>query len=359
MTVDLSLAMIVRDEEALIGSVLESAASVCEELVVIDTGSTDRTRTIAEARGAAVREIVWRDDFATARNASFAWCTCAWILWLDADDILPQGTKDVILGLKGWLRDNTDVVVGPYHYRIEVDGTVLLKTPRERLIRRESGLRWEGRVHEVIPLEDIRAIYVPELIIEHRPELDRRAHNADRNIRILQKEIDAGHPTPRTLFYYANELYDHARYLEAAKAYSDYIAEERRPSPDRYWAQVYIAESARFLGDENIVREASAKAIAEDPSRAEGYVSLGRLFFDREEWDKALPLFAAATSATPPTSGFVRNVDYLYGPWDFLSVCLDRLGRRHEALAASERALPGNPEADRIRSNMRWLVDNL
>jgi hypothetical protein len=359
MAVDLSLAMIVRDEESLIGRLLENAASVCEELIVIDTGSTDRTRTIAEAQGATVHEIAWRDDFGTARNASFAWCTRPWILWLDADDVLPQETKDVIHGLKGWLHDNVDAVVGPYHYRIEIDGTVLLKTPRERLIRRESGLRWEGRVHEVIPLEGTRALYVPELIIEHRPELERRARNADRNIRILEEEIEAGHPTPRTLFYYANELYDHACYREAAKAYTEYIALDRRPGPDRYWAQLYLAESARFLQDENTVREASAKAIAEDPSRAEGYVSLGRLFFDREEWDKALPLFAAATCATPPASGFVRNVDYLYGPWDFLSVCLDRLGRRHEALAASERALPGNPEADRIRSNMRWMVDNL
>jgi glycosyltransferase involved in cell wall biosynthesis len=359
MAVDLSLAMIVRDEESLIGRLLENAASVCEELVVIDTGSTDHTRTIAEAHGATVHEISWRDDFGTARNASFAWCTCRWILWLDADDVLPQETKEVIIGLKSWLHDDVDAVVGPYHYRIEKAGTVLLKVTRERLIRRESGLRWEGRVYEVIPLEGIRAVYVPELIIEHRPELDRRALNADRNIRMLQKEIEAGHPAPRTLFYYANELYDHGRYREAAKAYSDFIAVDRRPSPDLYWAQLHIAESARLLGDENTVREASAKAIAEDPSRAEGYVSLGRLFFDREEWDKALPLFAAATTATPPTSGFVRNVDYLYGPWDFLSVCLDRLGRRHEALAASERALPGNPEADRIRSNMRWMVDNL
>ena len=211
----------------------------------------------------------------------------------------------------------------------------------------------------MIPFDEVRSILVPELIVEHRPDSERRALNSDRNIRILKKEIEGGHPTPRTLFYYANELYDHLLYEEAASAYRDYLAADRRPSADRYWAHLYLAESARVLGDEETVRDASAKAIGEDPSRAEAYVSLGRLFFDREQWDKALPLFVAATSSGQPVTGFVRNVDYLYGPWDFLSVCLDRLGRRHEALAAAERALPDNPEADRIRSNMRWMVDNL
>jgi tetratricopeptide (TPR) repeat protein len=202
-------------------------------------------------------------------------------------------------------------------------------------------------------------VFVPELVVEHRPDPERRTFSSDRNIRILEREIESGHPTPRTLFYYANELYDNQRYEEARNAYREFLGTERRPSADRYWAYLYLAESARVLGDEGAVLEASARAIAEDPSRAEGYVSLGRLFFDRQEWDKALPLFVAATSSDSPVAGLVRNVDYLYGPWDFLSVCLDRLGRRHEALAAAERALPGNPEADRIRSNMRWMVDNL
>jgi tetratricopeptide (TPR) repeat protein len=208
-------------------------------------------------------------------------------------------------------------------------------------------------------MENARSVYAPGLVVEHRPDPARRALNWDRNLRILEHEIQGDHPTPRTLFYYANELYDHKRFEDAVRAYQRYLAADKRPSSDRYWAHLYIAESARELGDEDTVREASTNAIAADPSRAEGYVSLGRLFFDRQQWDKAMPLFVAATSASPPTAGTVRNVDYSYGSWDFLSVCLDRLGRRREALAAAERALPGNPEADRIRANMHWMVDNL
>ncbi len=351
--------MIVRDEERLIGRILGDASGVCDELVVIDTGSTDNTRAIARERGAQVHEIVWREDFATARNASLAWCTCPWILWLDADDILPHQTKETIMGLKGWLHDDVDVVMSPYHYIIDANDTVLLSVVRERLIRRESGLRWVGRIHEAIPLEGARSVLVPDLVVEHRPAAERRALNADRNLRSLERQVSSGHPEPRTLFYYANELYDHGRYQEAANAYRGYLDADRRMSPDRYWAHVYLAESARALGEEDGMREEAMRAIAEDPSRAEGYMTLGRLFFDREEWDKAMPLFVAATSVVLPTLGFVRTVDYAYAPWDFLSVCLDRLGRRSEALVAAQKALQGNPEKERIRSNMRWMVENL
>jgi glycosyltransferase involved in cell wall biosynthesis len=357
--VRLSLAMIVKNEETLIGRVLDSAATVCDELIVVDTGSTDATQTIAGERGASVHEVAWRDDFATARNASFAWCTGDWILWLDADDVLPAPTQQAIGALKDWLNDDVDAVAGPYHYSIADNGTVLLNVARERLIRRESGLRWEGKVHEVISMPAGRSVFVPELVIEHRPDPQRRALNVDRNVKILESEIAAGHPRPRTVFYYANELYDHQRWGEAAHWYREYLDADRLGGPDQYWALLYLAEASRVLGDKDALRDAATRAIAVDPSRAEAYVALARLYYEEEQWAKAAPLFIAATAATQPTAGFVRNVDYLYAPWDFLSVCLDRMGRRAEALAAAQRALEGNPEADRVRANMRWIVDNL
>jgi glycosyltransferase involved in cell wall biosynthesis len=359
MRVRLSLAMIVKNEETLLGRVLDSAAAVCDEMIVVDTGSTDATRAVAEEHGASVHEIAWRDDFATARNASFAWCTGDWILWLDADDVLPTPTQQAIMALKSWLNNDVDAVAGPYHYSIADTGTVLLNVFRERLIRRESGLRWEGKIHEVISLPASRSVFVPELVIEHRPDPQKRALNVDRNVKILEAEIAGGHPLPRTLFYYANELYDHQRWGEAAHWYREYLDVDRLGGADRYWALLYLAEASRVLGDTDSVRDAATRAIAVDPSRAEAYMALARLYYDEEQWAKAAPLFVAATAATAPTTGMVRNVDYLYAPWDFLSVCLDRMGRRAEALTAAQQALEGNPEADRVRANMRWIVDNL
>ncbi len=354
--------MIVKDEERLLGRLLTDAARVCDELVVIDTGSSDRTREIAEKHGAKVYDVAWRGDFATARNASFAWCSEEWILWLDADDVLPPSTLGAIETLKVWLegQEDVDAVVGPYHYRIaEDDRTVLTGWSRERILRRAAGFKWEGRIAESIPLGDHRVAFVPELVIEHRPDLVSAARRRDRNLQMLESEIAAGHPTSLVLIRFANELADQGRDDDARRAYRDYLELDRNPGPYRYWAQVSLAELSRKVGDEATTREFALEAIGEDPSRAEAYVTLGLHYYDKEQWDRAAPLFIAATATRMPGTGMTRNPQYQYVAWDYLSVCLDRLKRHHEALEAARRGLANNPEGERVRANMRWFIDNL
>src|SRR4051794_39069341 len=84
-----SLCMIVRDAEDSLPAALSSAWSYMDEVVVVDTGSADRTRTIAEGLGARVSDFPWCDDFSAARNHSLAQATGDWIFWMDADDVLP------------------------------------------------------------------------------------------------------------------------------------------------------------------------------------------------------------------------------------------------------------------------------
>ena len=83
-----SLCMIARDEEATIGMAMKSAMALVDEIIVVDTGSHDNTRIIAEGYGARVVELRWQDDFAAARNAGLAEATGEWILVLDADERL-------------------------------------------------------------------------------------------------------------------------------------------------------------------------------------------------------------------------------------------------------------------------------
>ena len=96
----LSLAMIVKDEALTIQRVLECARLVCDELIVVDTGSTDETPELARAMGARVVQFEWVDDFAAARNHAFEHCGGDWIVWLDADDILSESAQRQILALK-------------------------------------------------------------------------------------------------------------------------------------------------------------------------------------------------------------------------------------------------------------------
>jgi len=92
----LSLCLIARDEESLLQGCLESVKDVVDEMIVVDTGSTDRTVEVAEAAGARVIHYTWSDDFAAARNVSLQACSGDWVLVLDADERLAPGAGEIL-----------------------------------------------------------------------------------------------------------------------------------------------------------------------------------------------------------------------------------------------------------------------
>ena len=86
--------MIVRDEEENLPHCLESVRGIFDEIVVVDTGSIDRTREIAREFGAQVFDFAWIDDFAAARNAALAHATGDYAFWLDADDVVEPAERE-------------------------------------------------------------------------------------------------------------------------------------------------------------------------------------------------------------------------------------------------------------------------
>ena len=104
-----ALTMIVRDEETNLPRCLASVRGVFDEIVVVDTGSVDRTREVAREYGAKVFEFAWIDDFAAARNAALEHATGDYAFWLDADDVIEPGQRETLagvcsIGLRAWRR---------------------------------------------------------------------------------------------------------------------------------------------------------------------------------------------------------------------------------------------------------------
>jgi len=85
-----SLCMIVKDEEDFLSQCLQSAEGVVDEIVIVDTGSSDATHEIACRHKARIVHHQWKEDFSDARNVSLAHATSEWILFLDADEVLEQ-----------------------------------------------------------------------------------------------------------------------------------------------------------------------------------------------------------------------------------------------------------------------------
>ncbi|MFN8615305.1 MAG: glycosyltransferase [Vampirovibrionales bacterium] len=367
MVATLSLAMIVKNEEKTIERVLNSARPVCDEMVVADTGSTDATQRLAEQCGAKVVSVPWTDHFAEARNASFAACQSDWILWLDADDVLPEASQKAILHLKQTVLNQPQwvQVFAPYHYSFNASNVCDFTLQRERLIRNHVGCVWRGVVHEYVETPTHQANGEPyqnyaedSLVVEHRQLPELRQRKVDRNITLLHKAYQSGDRTSRTLFYYANELKDHRRHEEALARYEEYLS-----NPGCQWEQYQAMLQAAYccsaLNQSHQTLEWGWRAIRLDPTRAEAWNAVGIVYYKQQLWQQAIPYFTAAAACPRPVDGFVHDADYTWMPGDYLSICYDRLGQYRQAIEHSLATLPMSPEPERLRKNLHWLIDQL
>lgn len=98
--ISISLCMIVKNEEAVIGRCLDSVQEIADEINIVDTGSVDKTKDIAARYTDRIFDFKWIDDFAAARNFSFQQATSDYILWLDADDVFTKKDQEPVIGFK-------------------------------------------------------------------------------------------------------------------------------------------------------------------------------------------------------------------------------------------------------------------
>jgi glycosyltransferase involved in cell wall biosynthesis len=363
----LSLAMIVRDEEDTLAGALEDARHFCDELIVVDTGSVDGTIEIARTFGAKVFHFDWIDDFAAARNFSFAQASGSWILWLDADDrIVPAawpGMRVIIDDLPHLT--NFDFIVLAYNYKFsEVDPSVCLFTgPRERFIRNSPDIRWVGRIHENVPIVPGRALSRTDAWVEHRPSKGHSDASAQRNLRVIVQCLEDGDDSPWMLHYYADNLTRLGRHEEAFATYEKILSIPGDSSTNvndlRYLTLDMMAESAAALGMVDKELDCLGRAIVFNSGRAEAFIHLGRHFYEKKEWRKAIPFFYAATTLQAPVLGPVNPSHYSWLPWDYLAICAGEIGDFRSALEYCTRALPGHPEKDRIVANMALYAKHL
>jgi len=221
--------VIAKDEAEMIGECLRSATSAVDEILVLDTGSTDRTVQIAQEHGAQVISFEWIDDFAAARNAALAQARGQWVLVLDADERLAPGAATAIRA--AIRRDNFDCGMLPLHdastlgasHAQVLDGTHRRGEPvlLPRLLRRTHDLRWTGVVHENIacwltaPGRRLKAL--PASIVHYGavPEIrESRAKNA-RNLRLLRRRVQMEPEDISARTYLAEELHTGGRAEEA------------------------------------------------------------------------------------------------------------------------------------------------
>jgi tetratricopeptide (TPR) repeat protein len=346
----IALNMIAKNEAPRIGAALDSAAKVCDELIVVDTGSDDGTPAIARGAGTDVAAFDWCDDYAAARNYALDLTTADWILVLDADDVLDDHAVELIRLLKRTL-DHVEGCDGVFmNYLYEWDGDRCTKQfPIQRLIRRASGLRWSEPAHELVDFPDrSRVMLRLDIDVTHRP------HGKDRSdrtmqLRALKGAIDRGTATPRTWFNYASELRNTGQLEEAIVAFRQYVDTRDESVPGgRYHAMVSVAACHVALGRSYDAVRAATSAMLTDPSRAEAFALIGELEFKRRHYEAAIPLFAAAVHATMPQEGIVQGELYSWLSHERLASCYIRLGEHAKAVEHATAALENHPRAETL-----------
>lgn len=268
----ISVAMIVKNEEECLERCLESVKDA-DEIVICDTGSTDRTIEIAKKYTDKVfTDYVWRDDFSEARNHAISKCTGDWIMSIDADHELLSSMDEV----REWAQKAEDAGMISAKLMNCWDGDDGFHW-REKLIKRDSHARWKGRVHEcIMPASDFKTDIKQRIRYSINHQRD-----PDRNIRILKKSEQ----TSRTKFYLGREYYERRRYKEAIQSLEGYLREGKW-LPEMAEAHLTLARCYEGLNDWGMARHHLLMAININANFKEAILFLARLSYPKnaERW---------------------------------------------------------------------------
>ncbi|HEU4975144.1 MAG TPA: glycosyltransferase [Baekduia sp.] len=205
-----SLCMIVKDEEAMLPRCLAAAAPHVDELIVVDTGSTDRTVEIAASFGARILHHEWDGDFAAARNVGLDAATSDWLMYLDADEVLVEGDGERLREALGRTWREGFFLTEINHVGDLEDGAAVTHNAL-RLFKNRPEYRFEGRVHEQfahrLPSQPER-LEPSGVRIEHFGYLGAvrdAKEKSRRNLELLERQVAEGVDTPFLHFNLGSE----------------------------------------------------------------------------------------------------------------------------------------------------------
>lgn len=332
---DLSLCMIVKNEELHLDRCISSVQGIVSEIIIADTGSTDLSLSIATRYGAHLIHLPWENDFAKARNAALREASCSWILVLDADEELDEWKPDEILPL---LQDEN-----AYGYYLQIVNFLSDLPEREfvtdaacRLFRNDHRIQFRGKIHEDVTqsIIELSSASIPfsSLRINHfgymQQEIERKEKNR-RNFNIIAQALIEQPEDPMLNYALGTEYYQTERYEQALKLFIPLI--KKLPNNTGYLSDLYLKtafalhmnrqldEAERFLDqgislftDFSDLHEAKALLLMERSEYLEAYKSLQLAIQSGDISYKYTSTSGCGTYRTHTLAGYVCEKRWLY-----------------------------------------------
>jgi glycosyltransferase involved in cell wall biosynthesis len=324
--------MIVKNEEAILARCLDSVSDLADEIIIVDTGSTDTTKQIAARYTTHIYDYVWRDDFADARNFAFSKATMGYIYSADADEVLDETNRERFRLLKENLTPDIDIVQMKYGNQLEF-GTVYNfdEEYRPKLFRRLREFHWEDPVHEMVRLEPV--IYDSDIVIIHKPLMN----HAGRDLAIFRKQTHISRRlSKRLLGMYARELFVSGRsedFIAAEQFFEAAVDDVTRDTKEIKEAACAAARAARIRGDIPRFFRYVCKTVV-DESCSEICCELGMLYEGQGDIPEAIIWYYNAACGTQPILDIRTGCDI---PLLALARCSRLLGLEEEALAYEQQ----------------------
>ena len=295
----ISVCMIVKNEEKVLARCLDSLAGLWEELIIVDTGSTDATKEIAKKYTREVYDFAWNGNFSDARNYSFSLAHCDYIYAADADEVLDEENRQKFLALKSVLEEKSEVEIVQMYYGNQLSQNSIYnfdKEYRPKLYKRLRKFMWQEPIHEAVRLEPV--VFDSDIVIWHKPH----GQHGTRDLEYFEKMIQQGQLlSNRIQDIYLRELY-FVGTLHNLKQGHDYLvqlAATESPESDVFQKAVAIlCKESRLLKKDSDVLRYSLKGVASQGS-SELCMELGHYFFEKEEWEEAVIWYYNAAYEVP------------------------------------------------------------
>ena len=350
---EFSLCMIVKNEEDVLSRCLESVKDIVDEIIIVDTGSTDETVNIARKYTKKVYDFKWVDDFAKARNYSFSKATKEFIIWLDADDVILKDDALLLIEQKKALSSKVDVVMMKYNVAFDQEGNPSLTYYRERILARRKKFKWESPIHEAItPTGNI--IY-SDVAITHRKE---READSDRNLNIFKGMIAKGQKfDARQRFYYARELYYNGKFNEAIVEFNNFLDSEEGWIENNISACLDLSNCYAKLNKQKQALQALFRSFQFDAPRSEVCCAIGYCFLNLNEFEKSIYWYKLATvnNYNESKMGFESPDCHDFIPYIQLCVCYDKLGNLNKSKEYHQKAKSVKPTHQSVLLNDKYF----